>query len=188
MPRPNVKKKLKVDFVWLLGSVITFFHNQPVYKHRALEWQMSKQLLGLKPLSLSNNKNYRLRKVEFILSSKYKNSTVSQKYYLENFRITHHEDWFWILKIVILLADIDHLVKLLSNHYATLSPKSHENISLVPSVSFRYKRKAKKRLWNTSNTRSKFAQIEGMFLRISYGIRGWRYWKYQHFQARNLYV
>ena len=35
--------------------------------------------------------------------------------------------------------------------------------NLVPSASFRYKRKAKKRLWNTSNTWLKFAQIEGIF-------------------------
>ena len=50
------------------------------------------------------------------------------------------------------------------------------------------KRKAKKRPCNTSNRWSKFAQIESIFLRINYGIRGRRYWEHQQFQARNLYV
>ena len=44
--------------------------------------------------------------------------------------------------------------------------------NLVPRTSFRYNRKAKKRPWNTSNTRFEFAQIEGIFFRINYGIRG----------------
>ena len=38
---------------------LTFFHNQPVYKRLALGWQIAKQLSGLNPISLSNNKNYR---------------------------------------------------------------------------------------------------------------------------------
>ena len=33
-----------------------------VYKQLALEWQIAKQLSGLNPLSLRNNKNYRLKK------------------------------------------------------------------------------------------------------------------------------
>ena len=33
---------------------------------------MAKQLSGINPLSLSNNKNYRLNKVEFFLCNKYK--------------------------------------------------------------------------------------------------------------------
>ena len=52
-------------------------------------------------------------------------------------------------------------------------PCSYTN--LVPSASFRYKSKAKKRPWNSSNTWSKFAQIEGIFLRINYEIRGRQY-------------
>ena len=35
---------------------------QPAYKQAALGWQIFKQLPGLNPLSLSNNKNYRLKK------------------------------------------------------------------------------------------------------------------------------
>ena len=34
------------------------FYKQPVYKQLALTWQIAKQLSGLNPLSLSNNKNY----------------------------------------------------------------------------------------------------------------------------------
>ena len=37
-----------------------FFYEQPVYKQLALGWQITKQLSGLKLLSLSDNKNYRL--------------------------------------------------------------------------------------------------------------------------------
>ena len=37
---------------------LVFFIKQPVYKQLALEWQIEKQLSGLNPLSLSNNKNY----------------------------------------------------------------------------------------------------------------------------------
>ena len=39
-----------------------FFYKQPVYEQLALGWQAAKQLSGLKPFSLSNNKNYRLTK------------------------------------------------------------------------------------------------------------------------------
>ena len=41
-----------------------FYYKQPVYKQLALalEWQIAKLLSWLKPLSLSNNKNYILKK------------------------------------------------------------------------------------------------------------------------------
>ena len=39
-----------------------FFYKQPVYKQLALGWQIAKQLSGLNPLSLSNNKKYELKK------------------------------------------------------------------------------------------------------------------------------
>ena len=38
-------------------SDITFFYKQLVYKQLALGLQITKQLSGLNPLSLSNNKN-----------------------------------------------------------------------------------------------------------------------------------
>ena len=38
----------------------TFFYKQPVYKQLGLGWQITKQLSGLDPLSLSNNLNYRV--------------------------------------------------------------------------------------------------------------------------------
>ena len=47
----------------------------------------------------------------------------------ENFKISDRKYQFWILKIAVFLAGIGYLVKLLSNHYATLSPKNLENIS-----------------------------------------------------------
>ena len=40
---------------------------------------------------------------------------------------------------------------------------------------FCYKRKAKKRLWDALNTWLKFAQIEGIFFQINYGIHGRQY-------------
>ena len=43
----------------VLGLV---FYKQPVYKQIALEWQIAKQLSRLNAFSLSNNKNYRLKK------------------------------------------------------------------------------------------------------------------------------
>ena len=57
------------------------------------------------------------------------------------------------------------------------------SVNLVPSASFRYKKKAEKRLWNTSNTWLKFAQIEGIFFRINYRIYGRQYWKHQCFYS-----
>ena len=41
------------------GQLQLFFKKQPVYKQLALGWQIVKQLSGLNPLSISNNKNYR---------------------------------------------------------------------------------------------------------------------------------
>ena len=41
---------------------LVFFYKQPVYEQLALTWKIAKQLSGLNPLSLSNNKNYRLKK------------------------------------------------------------------------------------------------------------------------------
>ena len=38
------------------------FYKQPIYKQLALAWQIAKQLSGLNPLSLSNNKIYSLKK------------------------------------------------------------------------------------------------------------------------------
>ena len=37
------------------------FYKQPVYKQIALAWKIAKQLSGLNPLSLCNNKNYSLK-------------------------------------------------------------------------------------------------------------------------------
>ena len=55
-----------------LISLHLFFYTQLVYKQLALGWQIAKQLSGLNPLSLSNNKNYRLKKVKLFLCNKCK--------------------------------------------------------------------------------------------------------------------
>ena len=39
-----------------------FFYKQRVYKQLVLGWKIAKQLSGVNPFSLSNNKNYRLKK------------------------------------------------------------------------------------------------------------------------------
>ena len=41
---------------------LTFLNKQPVYKQLALEQQIAKQISGFSLLSLSNNKNCRLKK------------------------------------------------------------------------------------------------------------------------------
>ena len=38
---------------------LSFFYKQSVYKQLGLGWQIAKQLSGLIPISLNNNKNYR---------------------------------------------------------------------------------------------------------------------------------
>ena len=54
---------MRYCFQNIIGDVlVNFFYKHPVYKQLALEWQIAKQLPGLNPLSLSNNKNYRLKK------------------------------------------------------------------------------------------------------------------------------
>ena len=53
--------------------------------------------------------------------------------------------------------------------------------NLVSNTSFRYKREAKKRPWKSSNMWLKFAQIEGIFFKINYGICGQRCWKHRQF-------
>ena len=50
-----------------------FFNKQQGYKQLALKWQIAKQLSGLDPLSVSNSKNYRLKKSRvFPLCNKHK--------------------------------------------------------------------------------------------------------------------
>ena len=52
--------------------MLRFFYKQPVYKPLAFGWQITKQLLWLNLLSLSNEKKSRFKKsqVEFSLRNK----------------------------------------------------------------------------------------------------------------------
>ena len=55
----NKIHKIKEPFTL---NTLSFFNKKPVYKELALGWKIAKQLSGFIPLSLSNNKNYRLKK------------------------------------------------------------------------------------------------------------------------------
>ena len=48
--------------MWNVKKYTYFVYKQPVYKQQSLEEQITKQLSGLNPFSLSNNQKYRLRK------------------------------------------------------------------------------------------------------------------------------
>ena len=43
-------------------DLLDLVYQQPVYKQLVLAWQIAKQLSGLNPLSLTNNKNNILKK------------------------------------------------------------------------------------------------------------------------------
>ena len=48
--------------MWYVKKYIYFFNKQSVYKQLALQQQIAKQLSGLNPFLLSNNRKYRLWK------------------------------------------------------------------------------------------------------------------------------
>ena len=51
-------------FQFFFFCEIHFFYKQPIFKQLAIGWEIFKQFSGLNPISLSNNKNYRLKKGE----------------------------------------------------------------------------------------------------------------------------
>ena len=117
-----------------------FFNKISVYKQLAFGWQIAKELSGLNRFSLSNNKNYRLkksgfffvcnrRKVKYLLNRQYTKIPLPQEHYWENIKISYHKYQFWILKITLFVADIGYLVKLPNNHEAALISENLENIS-----------------------------------------------------------
>ena len=61
-----IEKILQIFKLWQstgnMSNYTYFFYKQPVYKQLALGWQIAKQLSGIHPLSLTNNKNCRLKK------------------------------------------------------------------------------------------------------------------------------
>ena len=66
--------------MWYVKKYTYFFYKQPVFKVQARGWQIAKQLSGLNPFTRSNNKENRLKKVEFFLCNKRK-LTVKQTIY-----------------------------------------------------------------------------------------------------------
>ena len=48
--------------MWYVKKYTYFFNKQPIFKQLALGWQIAKQLSGLNPFILSNNKNCRSKK------------------------------------------------------------------------------------------------------------------------------
>ena len=59
--------------MWSVNRIhLLFFNKQPVYKQLALGWQIAKQRSGLNALSISNNKNYILKKKGVFLCNKRK--------------------------------------------------------------------------------------------------------------------
>ena len=71
-------------------------------------------------------------------------------------------------------------VMVLSNFFKNLMQTKREKFKLyLLGNLFAIKKRRKKRPWNTSNMWLKFAQIEGIFFRINYRIRGPFHWKHQ---------
>ena len=58
----QIHEQIYFQITSFIYHTLSFFYKQPAYKQLALRWQFAKQLSGLNSLSLSNNKNYRLKK------------------------------------------------------------------------------------------------------------------------------
>ena len=86
-----------------------FFNKQPGYRQIALKWQIAKQLSGLNSLSVSNNKNCRLKKSRvFPLCNKYKttvrptihHNSAASKALLEKFQFVSSQLPVYIFAII----------------------------------------------------------------------------------------
>ena len=86
-----------------------FFNKQPGYRQLALKWQIAKQLSGLNSLSVSNNKNCRLKKSRvFPLCNKYKtavrptihHNSAASKALLEKFQFVSSQLPVYIFAII----------------------------------------------------------------------------------------
>ena len=103
--------------MWYVKKTLIFLYKQSVYKQLALGWQIAKQLSGLNPFSLSNNKNYRLQKSGVAVKRTTDYNSAFSKALLGKFKIIiDHKYQFWILKIIAFLVDIGYSVKLLSDN------------------------------------------------------------------------
>ena len=95
----NLKQNAAAQYISNANKLVyTFFF----YRQLALWRQIAEQLSGLSTFSLSNNKNYRLKKVEFFVCNKCKitvkltmhHNTAFVKALLGNFKITDHKYQF----------------------------------------------------------------------------------------------
>ena len=84
------------------------FNKQPGYKQLALKRKLAKQFSGLKSLSVSNNKNHRLKKVKFflcvinikqLLGQQYTKIQLPQKHYWKSFNMWVDNYQFTFLQI-----------------------------------------------------------------------------------------
>ena len=87
------------------------------------------------------------------------------------------------IKKILLNAEVSKLSEVFNtpSEVCADTSLSHESLTLFPAHLFAMtgRRKRGPGPWNTSNTWLKFSQIEGIFLKTNYGIRGRRYWKHQ---------
>ena len=60
------------QFIQTFSCIHLLFYKQPVYKQLALGWKIAKQISELNLLSISSNKNYRLKKSGVFLCNKCK--------------------------------------------------------------------------------------------------------------------
>ena len=77
------KTKFSVETLMELRQQCTlyFFHKQLMYMQEVLEWKIAKQFSGHNPPSLSNNENYRLKKIVFFLCNKHRIAVVKPTIY-----------------------------------------------------------------------------------------------------------
>ena len=73
------------------------------------------------------------------------------------------------VSVILGVSSIDrfYCIIIISISSAPLGSSTPSGFNLFPSASFPYKRKAKKRPWNNSNTWLNIAEIEDIFLRIN---------------------
>ena len=105
-------KGVKLMIFYLQKSFLAVYENSRIFVQNfcGLKWSSSR-LSGVFPCN----------KRKIGVKATIHQIQLSQKQYLEKFKVTDHKYQFWILKIIVflaacMLADISYLVKLQSNH------------------------------------------------------------------------